>query len=143
MVTNETALALALREALRPLWRQLNVHKTLSTGKLGVLGYLAEHGAATSSTLASVEKISPQAIATAVRELEGLGLITRTPDDQDRRRVWIDLTDAGRERLALERSTGNSWLEQAVTERLTAEERELLESVVPLLQKLTVDTPRA
>lgn len=142
MATNET-LALALREALRPLWRQLNVHKTLSTGKLGVLAYLAEHGAATSSTLAAVEKISPQAIATAVRELEGLGLITRTPDEQDRRRVWIDLTEAGRERLALERSTGNVWLEQAVAERLTAEERELLESVVPLLRKLTVDTPRA
>ncbi|MFD4407170.1 MarR family winged helix-turn-helix transcriptional regulator [Nocardia sp. NPDC058499] len=143
MVTNETTLALALREALRPLWRQLNVHKTLSTGKLGVLVYLAEHGAATSSTLASVEKISPQAIATAVRELEGLGLITRTPDDQDRRRVWIDLTEAGRERLARERSTGNTWLEQAVTERLTADERELLESVVPLLRKLTSDMPGA
>ncbi|MFI1464965.1 MarR family winged helix-turn-helix transcriptional regulator [Nocardia carnea] len=143
MVTNEATVALALREALRPLWRRLNAQKTLSTGKLGVLAYLAEHGAATSSTLASVERISPQAIATAVRELEGLGLITRTPDDQDRRRVWIDLTDAGRERLALERSTGNSWLEQAVSERLTAEERELLKSVVPLLQKLTVDTPRA
>lgn len=143
MVTNEATLALALREALRPLWRRLNAQKTLSIGKVGVLTYLAEHGAATSSTLASVEKISPQAIATAVRELEGLGLLTRTPDDQDRRRVWIDLTEAGRERLALERSTGNAWLEQAVTERLTAEERELLESVVPLLRKLTVDTPRA
>lgn len=139
MVTNEAALASALREALRPLWRQLNVRKTLSTGKLGVLAYLAEHGAATSSTLATVEKISPQAIATAVRELENLGLITRTPDDRDRRRVWIDLTEAGRKRLTEERTIGNEWLQDAVTQRLTADERDLLRSAVPLLRKLTED----
>lgn len=140
MVADDPALALTLRDALRPLWRRLTAHRTISTGKLGVLAYLAEHGAATSSTLAAAEKISPQAIATAVRELEGLGLIQRTPDEHDRRKVWVALTEAGRERLTTERSFGNDWLERAIAERLTAEEAELLAAAVPVLRKLTKDS---
>jgi len=139
MNSSEESAAQALREALRPLWRQLTATRGLSAGKMGVLAYLAEHGTATSSTLAASEKISPQAIATAVRELESLGLVARTPDDQDRRRVWLELTDTGRERLALERSSGNTWLAHAIAERLSADERRLLDSVVPVLRKLTAD----
>lgn len=137
MDTIETTLAHSLRESLRPLWRQLNAHKTLSMGKLDVLVHLADRGRATSAELATAAKISPQAIATAVRELEGLGLITRTPDDRDRRRVWIELTEAGRQRLAHERSIGNAWLERAIAEQLTDDERDLLGAAVPLLRKLT------
>lgn len=110
---------------------------------MGVLGYLADHGATTSSTLATAERISPQAIATAVRELENLGLVVRTPDDEDRRRVWIELTDAGRDRLDQERATSNLWLERAIAERLTSDEVELLESAIPVLRKLVKTTPDA
>ena len=140
MTTIEQTLAQGLREALRPLWRQLNARKTISTGKLGVLVYLADRGAATSSMLATAERITPQAIATAVRELEDLGLVARVPDRQDRRRVWIELTDAGRERLARERAIGNAWLEHAIADQLTADEKELLDAVLPVLRKLTKDT---
>lgn len=135
--TIEATLAQSLRESLRPLWRQLNAHKTLSTGKLDILVHLADRGRATSAELATAAKISPQAIANAVREIESLGLITRTPDDRDRRRVWIELTETGRERLAHERSIGNAWLERAIAEQLTDDERQLLGAAVPLLRKLT------
>jgi len=134
--TPDGNLAQSLREALRPLWRRLNANKTLSMGKIDVLARL-ERGPATSADLATAARISPQAIATAVRELESLGLVGRTPDDRDRRRVWIELTEAGRERLAQERAIGNAWLEQALTEQLTPEEQKLLASAVPLLRKLT------
>ncbi|UYP18622.1 MarR family transcriptional regulator [Rhodococcus sp. Z13] len=136
METPDGNLAQSLREALRPLWRRLNANKTLSMGKIDVLARL-ERGPATSADLATAARISPQAIATAVRELESLGLVGRTPDDRDRRRVWIELTEAGRERLAQERAIGNAWLEQALTEQLTPEEQKLLASAVPLLRKLT------
>lgn len=143
MAADASELALALREALRPLWRQFTTRRTISAGKMGVLAYLATHGSATSATLASAEKISPQAIATAVRELEALGLVERTPDDQDRRKVWLALTDVGRDRLARERSFGNDWLEHAIAEQLTAEEIELLAAAVPVLRKLTKGVPVA
>ncbi|WP_280502956.1 MarR family winged helix-turn-helix transcriptional regulator [Nocardia farcinica] len=137
MVAAESPLALALRDALRPLWRQLTAHRTISTGKLGVLAYLAEHGPATSATLAAAEKISPQAIANAVRELEALGLIARAQDEHDRRKVWVSLTETGRQRLVAERSYGNEWLEQAIAERLTPDEVAILAAAVPVLGKLT------
>ncbi|MBC2640495.1 MULTISPECIES: MarR family winged helix-turn-helix transcriptional regulator [unclassified Rhodococcus (in: high G+C Gram-positive bacteria)] len=140
MIT-EQATAQVLREALRPIWRQFTAGRTISVGKIGVLAYLAKHGQTSASTLATAERISPQAIATAVRELEGLGLVVRTPDEQDRRRIWIELTDSGRERLAQERSKGLDWLEQAIAERLTAEEKKTLDSVVPILRKLVDDAP--
>ncbi|MFD7007945.1 MULTISPECIES: MarR family winged helix-turn-helix transcriptional regulator [Rhodococcus] len=140
MIT-EQATAQVLREALRPIWRQLTAGRSISVGKIGVLAYLSKHGQTSASTLAAAEKISPQAIATAVRELESLGLVARTPDEQDRRRIWIELTDAGRERLAQERSKGLDWLEHAIAERLTDEEKKTLDSVVPILRKLVDDAP--
>ena len=140
MIT-EQATAQVLREALRPIWRQLTAGRTISVGKIGVLAYLSKHGRTSASTLASSEKITPQAIATAVRELEGLGLVARTPDERDRRRIWIELTDAGRDRLAQERSKGLEWLEHAIAERLTAEEKATLDSLVPILRKLVDDAP--
>ncbi|MBB1032221.1 hypothetical protein G6027_15300, partial [Dietzia sp. SLG310A2-38A2] len=38
--TDPTALATDLREALRPLWRRLGEHRTLSMGKVGILARL-------------------------------------------------------------------------------------------------------
>jgi DNA-binding MarR family transcriptional regulator len=140
MIT-EQATAQVLREALRPIWRQLTAGRTISVGKIGVLAYLSKHGRTSASTLATAEKISPQAIANAVRELESLGLVARTPDEQDRRRIWIELTDAGWERLAQERSKGLDWLEQAIAERLTDEEKKTLDSLAPILHKLVDDAP--
>lgn len=126
-----------LRESLRRLWRQLGADRTISIGKLGMLSHLAARGPATSAVLATVQNVSPQAIATAVREMESLGLVERTPDEEDRRRIWISLTEAGLERLRTERASGNDWLERMMDERLDDDERALLISAVPLLRKLT------
>lgn len=125
-----------LGEVLQPIARRLLAGRTISVGKLGVLGYLSAHGKATATTLAAVQTVSPQAITTAVRELEALGLVVRTPDNADRRRVWVDITDTGRERLAEERSAGLDWLSRAIAERLTAEERGQLDNALPALRKL-------
>jgi DNA-binding MarR family transcriptional regulator len=123
-------------EALLPLLRRLNAEQTLSSGKMGVLRHLAEHGRATTSELASVVQVSPQAISLAARELERLRLVARIPDAEDRRRAWIELTDPGRQKLAQEFAAGQGWLDRAVTERLTPEERTTLEAVIPILRKL-------
>lgn len=135
-MTSEDQLARDLRDSLRPMWRKLTSEGTLSPGKYGALGRLDVRGRATASELATAENVSPQAMATAVRELEKDGLVVRTPDEQDRRRVWLSLTPAGRERLTAERALGNLWLEQMLGQRLSASERAKLNSVVPLLRRL-------
>lgn len=136
-------LAADLREALRPLWRRFKAHRTLSMGKIGILSHLHRRGALTATDLAARERISHQAVANAVRELEALGLVSRSADPGDRRRTLVSLTDTGRERLATERSAGQDWLIHAVTAELTADERAILASAVPLLRRLDDQDGRA
>ncbi|MDE8668184.1 MarR family transcriptional regulator [Pseudarthrobacter sp. H3Y2-7] len=132
----DQALTHSLFEALHPLLRQLNAERTISPGKIGVLRHLAERGRATTSELAVVVRVSPQGISLAVRELLGLGLVERAPDAEDRRRVWIEITPAGRQKLALESSAGQGWLDRAVAERLSPDERTSLAAAIPALRKL-------
>ena len=129
-------LAADLREALRPLWRRLNSHRTVSMGKLGILSRLQQRGPLSATELAGLERISHQAVAAAVRELEELGLVSRSPDPSDGRRTLVDLTDEGRSRLAAERAAGQEWLTRAVVDHLDDAERAALAAAVPLLRRL-------
>ena len=135
------ALATDLREALRPLWRRFNSLRTLSPGKIGILSDLERLGPLTATDLAARERISHQAVATAVRELEEPGLITRSPDPADRRRSLVTLTDTGRERLATERAAGQEWLTQALADELTDRDRATLAAAIPLLRRLDTGRP--
>lgn len=131
-----TALAADLREALRPLWRRFHEHRTLSLGKVGILANLARDGALAATDLAGLERISHQAVANAVRELDELGLVSRNPDPADRRRTLVTITEPGRERLHAERAAGQDWLVHAVTDHLDTDERVALAATVPLLRRL-------
>lgn len=134
-------LATDLRDAIRPLWRRFNEHRTLSLGKVGILTHLERDGSLSATDLASRERISHQAVATAVRELEELGLVSRSPDPADGRRMLVTLTGQGRRRLHLERTAGQDWLVRAVTEHLDDDERATLAATVPLLNRLNSDAP--
>lgn len=139
-MTSQTAdpeLPGRLLEALRPLQRQLNSVRSLSTGKLGILRHLTEAGRATTGELATRIRVSPQAISLSTRELEELGLVTRARDEVDRRRIWFVLTDAGRERYEQEHLAGQAWLAQAIEQRLSKTEADALAAAVPALMKLT------
>ncbi len=137
----EQSAGRALGDALRPLFRRMNSERSISLGKMGVLSRLANDGPDTASALSAALHISPQAINLVVRELEALGLITRTPDTADRRRLWLDITDAGRTRLALERGAGSGWLDEAVAEHLSATEQATLAAAIPVLRKLGASAP--
>lgn len=126
----------AFFDALHPLLRRLANERTLSAGKIGVLRHLAHRGRATTSELATAVRVSPQGISLAARELERLGFVVRVPDEEDRRRTWIEITATGSQRLAEETMAGQLWLGQAIMERLTLEEQKTLETVIPILTKL-------
>jgi DNA-binding MarR family transcriptional regulator len=140
-VSGDQSLTHSLFEALHPLLRQLNAERTISPGKIGVLRHLSERGRATTTELATVVRVSPQAISLAVRELEGLGFVERATDAGDRRRTWIGITPAGRQKLALESSAGHGWLGKAVSERLTPAERKALAAAIPALRNLGAEVP--
>jgi DNA-binding MarR family transcriptional regulator len=135
-MTDTAALATELREALGQLVRRLRVEHAFPLPQGTVLGRLDREGPQSVSDLAAGARMRPQSMAQNVQELEARGFVRRRPDPDDRRRAFVELTDAGREALALDRAHREGWLARALERELTARERELLERAAPLLRRL-------
>lgn len=71
----------------------------LSTGAFQVLVSVAQHGPITPSAVAELHVADRGQISRTVKELEGLELITREPDPEDRRSCLLRATDHARERM--------------------------------------------
>ena len=66
----------------------------------GAMAILAAEGVHTQRELGEKLQIDRSTMVTLVDDLEGMGLVERRRDREDRRRYGLTLTDAGRERLA-------------------------------------------
>ncbi|WP_042462047.1 MarR family winged helix-turn-helix transcriptional regulator [Neobacillus dielmonensis] len=62
-----------------------------------ILRYINQKEGCTSSELADVFNVNKSAITAIIDRLEKKGFIQRTRDEQDRRVVYLTLTDVGRE----------------------------------------------
>jgi len=93
-------------------------------------------GPATATEMARSLEISQQAMSKTVRELAGLGYVRETSDPADGRRSPVELTDAGREVVAVSRRTRRS-LESRLRRRVGAsradEAAEVLRAMLDLL----------
>ena len=67
--------------------------------------------------------------------LEESGYLSRTPDETDRRKVNIALTDAGRGVVAETVRRRDSWLEQALAE-LTDAQRATLHAAAAIMREV-------
>ena len=126
-----------LRLVLGQLVRRLRVEYSFPVAQASVLSRLDREGPQTTSTLAAAERVRPQSMAGTLAELESAGLIARRPDPGDRRRIQIELTQRGCERLLEERGKREDWLAAAIAAQLSAEEQRTLLAAVPLLQRLS------
>ena len=80
-----------LRVVLGRLVRRLReVYDTgaLTPSQMSVLSRLEKQGPASASDLATAEGVRPQSVATIIAALDGHGLVHRTPDPHDGRRLW-------------------------------------------------------
>ena len=96
-----TAL-IALRRILRVTElnaRRLAAHSELTASQLLVMQHVARDGKALPSAIAKAIDLKQATVTVLVNKLEEASLVTRRRDTQDRRRVWIELTDAGRAAL--------------------------------------------
>ena len=132
-----TRSASELRIVLGQLIRRLRAEHTFSISQGVVLARLDREGPQTTSALAAAERVRPQSMAQTVAELQAAGLVSRTPDPTDGRRVLIELTANGRETLGADRRRREGWLAEAMAAELTPEEQETLIRAVPLLRRLT------
>jgi DNA-binding MarR family transcriptional regulator len=116
--------------------RQVHVDGDLTLSQASVLVRLERDGPSTPGTLAALEQITPQSMGAILAALQESGLVSRSGDPSDGRRVVMSITGAGRESLQGVRDEKARRLARAMAEGLSpAEQRQLIETI-PLLQRL-------
>ena len=125
-----------LRIVLGQLVRRLRSEYSFPIAQASVLSHLDREGAQTTSALAAAERVRPQSMAQTLLELEGDRLISRHPDQSDRRQILIELTERGRGRLREDRRRREGWLAEAIATTLSADEQRTLIDALPLLRRL-------
>jgi DNA-binding MarR family transcriptional regulator len=121
-------------------------HQRASALFLGILGEhqltptqffamarLHERGQLSQNRLGRLSAMDPATIQGVIRRLEERGLIQRTPDADDRRRMVLTLTAQGTELVAALLHHADT-VSEAILEPLDAEERDLF---VDLLRRVT------
>ncbi|MEV7608677.1 MarR family transcriptional regulator [Microbacterium sp. NPDC089320] len=89
-----------LRMATFRLARRLRCARAvdaMSDAQLAVLATLRMHGRRTITALAERERVTAPSMTNMINGLEEQGFVLRTPDAEDRRRVQVDITEAGTE----------------------------------------------
>ena len=108
----------------------------LRPAQTSVLTRLGKHGPSTGSRLAVAERVRPQSMAATLSTLEHAGLVRRSPDADDGRKLVVTLTSAGWEHVTGERAAGAEWLTAALSERYSKDELRQLLSAMALLERL-------
>jgi DNA-binding MarR family transcriptional regulator len=85
--------------------------------------------------LAAREKVSAPAMSNHVDRLERDGLVARTPDEHDKRRVGLTLTDEGQRLLRRVRSRRTAWLATRLR-GLTPEQLAAVDAAIEPLREL-------
>jgi DNA-binding MarR family transcriptional regulator len=99
----ERSIIRSLRRIIRAVGlysRELLRRRNLTTSQLATLRQLGRHGALSAGEVARGISVSQATVTGIVDRLERRGLVTRSRDSVDRRRVVIDLTDPGRQAVA-------------------------------------------
>jgi len=131
--------ATELREAMMALARQLRRHRPdngLTMSQLEVLGDVNRTGVTSPAEVAARLQVRVQSLTDSLNELEARGLVSRRPDDADRRRQLIELTADGLALLLRDRAERDAWLSEAMREHLSELEFNLLMLTAPVLRKL-------
>lgn len=98
-MTDRAAPATELREAIMAVARQMRRHRPdhgLTLSQLELLGEISRTGVTTPAELGARLQVRAQSLTDSINELLARGLISRRPDDRDRRRQLIEMTSDGR-----------------------------------------------
>jgi DNA-binding MarR family transcriptional regulator len=133
-------VASALLASLSVLVRrvhQVPIDGGLTMPERTALSQLDRSGPATSSALAREVQITAQAMGATINALRARGLVERSPDPNDGRRVVVAVTDGGLRALQNKRNARTELIARALTSgTFTPSEREQLAAAAALLERL-------
>jgi DNA-binding MarR family transcriptional regulator len=138
--------ATELRESMMAVARQMRRHRLdhgLTLSQMELLSEISRAGVTTPAELASQLHVRVQSLTDSINELLGRELIARRPDENDRRRQLIELTEAGIALLDADRDERDAWLHATMRDNLEPLEFDLLMLVAPVLRKLAYSDAKA
>src|SRR4051812_9861951 len=136
--TTISELASHLRPALLRLTRVVRnqrVDMSVTLTQLSAMATLRKSGPMSAGVLAACERVQPPSMTKVLANLEERGLVRREVHPTDRRQAVIEITPAGAELLDSERRSRDAWLSKRLA-MLSAEERALVQRVIPIMEKL-------
>jgi DNA-binding MarR family transcriptional regulator len=134
---NEVASALKLSIGLFVRrFRQSPGTGELTMPEQSTLSRLERGGPASASDLARAEQVTPQAVGPVVAVLEERGLVMRSPDPKDGRRVLLAVTEPGLEALRDKRGAVVERMANVLAEDFSRAELETLHAAAQLIERL-------
>jgi DNA-binding MarR family transcriptional regulator len=142
----DTETAQRLRMVLGLLARRLRptqavLAASLTPTRVSVLLNTVRNGPIRLAEVAEQEGLNPTLLSRTVGHLAQDGLVTRTPDESDRRSAWLDATPSGRELAERIRAERTHAVQIALAE-LSAKDRGLVEAALPALEQLAAHLHR-
>jgi DNA-binding MarR family transcriptional regulator len=138
--------ATELRESIMAVARQMRRHRPdhgLTLSQMELLSEISRAAVTTPAELANLLHVRVQSLTDSINELVSRDLVVRRPDEADRRRQLIELTDAGAALLEADRAERDAWLHATMRDNLTSLEFDLLMLVAPVLRKLAYSDAKA
>jgi DNA-binding MarR family transcriptional regulator len=145
-MTRVDSPATELRESMMAVTRQMRRHRPdngLTLSQMQLLGEISRTGVTTPAELGTLMHVRVQSLTDSINELVSRGLIARRPDETDRRRQLIEITDAGTALMEADRAERDAWLNATMRDNLTPLEFDLLMLVAPVLRKLAYSDGKA
>ena len=130
-----------IHRLVKVLRKQTRNDEMLSLTERSTLGMLYQHGQLLPTELAQMEKVTTQSMSQVINHLFELNYILRHPSADDKRKVLLSLTPAGKADVEQRRLDKQEWLARALHEKVTPEERELLMEAIKVLTKLMNNDP--
>jgi len=124
-----------LGKILRKLRKQSG-RQPYSTTEQATMALLDSNGKLLPSELAEAHHISAQGVSQIVNRLFEQGVIDKHPDQSDKRKVYLSLTKKGQEELLNIRISRSKWLAGTVSDKLSPEEKNILNKAVDILGRL-------
>jgi len=139
-VQTTAVLPSQLRLAVMRLARRLRQESVgdITQSQLSALSIVDRRGPLSLGELADVERVAPPSMTRIAARLEEQGWVVRTVDATDRRVAHLAVTDAGRALLKETRTRRDAYLATRLR-GLSADERVILGSALPLLERLAGD----
>ena len=133
LVSSLRSVISAMHKSLR---RQMSSVNTYSMTEIETIGHLARAGSLLPTELATLTRVKTQSMSQILKEMESNHIIKRTPSREDKRKVFITLTAAGKSLVEKAKYDKDEWLKTTIEKTLTEKEKEVLAKAIPVLNKI-------